>query len=65
MDLSAPPALDDDSTVSVPRVEIPQADQCLQELQLQVNPLDPLADSDFGIACYTGALQILNEIVGI
>ena len=53
------------TAVSVPRVEIPQADQCLQELQLQVNSLDPLADSDFGIACYTTALQILNEIVGL
>ena len=30
-----------------------------------VNPLDPLADSDFGIACNTSALQILNQIVGI
>ena len=48
--MHAPPPLDDDTTVVVPRIQIPSQQLCLNELQTQLDALDQAYDGDY-VAC--------------
>lgn len=61
IDPNAPPPLDDDTTVVVPRIQVP-SQLCLDELQT-LDALDHAYDADYGISCYCSALRILATIV--
>ena len=63
IDPNAPPPLDDDITVFVPKIQIPLQQLCLDELQTHLDALDQAYDGDYGISCYCSALRILATIV--
>ena len=59
IDLSAPlPTSDDDQTVAIPDVALPNSDLCLQQLQRHnINPIQD--DSNYGVSLYVEALNLL------
>ena len=60
VDFDSLPSMDDTETVAVPNTQVSQSSvQAL--LDARIDPLDPSADNDLGVSCYSHAVHVLND----